>query len=99
MRSYRYKYRRHCATDCLHAHDRAGWHVYTCYCMQKVSDHQWRGDMIYKLKNYHWWTTVHRWDWRFTNDVDRADFVISNMEYTKWRIGPKYEMYNMNHEY
>ncbi len=98
MRSQRYKYVRHCATACLHAH-RAGWHVYTYYCMQTVGDHQWRGDMIYKLKNYYWWTKVHRWDWRFTNDTDRADFIISNMEYTKRRIGRKYEMYNMNHKY
>ena len=97
MRSQRYKYVRHCATDCLHAHEKGGWHVYTFYCMQRVSHHQWRGDMIYKIKNYHWWTTIHRWDLRLTNDIDRVDF--SNMKYTKWRICRKYEMHNMNHEY
>ena len=96
MRSQRYKYVRHCATDCLHAH-KAGWHVWSCYPMQKIDDHQWHGDMLYKIKHYYWWTTIHRWDWRFTNN--KQNFTISNMEYTKWRKGPKYEMYNLNHEY
>ena len=98
MRSNRYKYRRHCATDCLYAH-KAGWHTWYIYPMQKVDDHQWRGDMFYKMKHYEQWHNVHRWDWRFTNNFDRENFTFSNMEYTKWRIGIKYEMGNLNHEY
>ena len=98
MRGYRYKFQRHCATDCLHFH-KAGWHTGYYYYMQSKDDHQWRGDMPYKMRNYYWWTTVHRWDWRFTDNIDKEDFVFSNMKYTKWRKGPVYEMYNLNHEY
>ena len=89
MRSYRYNYKHHCATDCLHSHI-AGWHTHHIYPMQSVDDHQWRGDSFYKMKNYEWWIAIHRWDWRFTNKTDERDFVFSNMEYTKWRKGHQY---------
>ena len=99
LRSQRYKYVRHCATDCLIAHVKAGWNIWTYYPMQSVDNHQFRGDQFYKIKNYEWWTTVHRWDWRFTNSFDKENYVFSNMEYTKWRKGRQYEMHNLNHEY
>lgn len=94
MRSYRYK--RHRAHDGITAH-----------CIGK--EHYWGGwypirspemrNEYYKVKHYHWWTTVHRWDWRFINSYDKENFVFSNMEYTKWRICKPYEMLNLNHDY
>lgn len=98
MRSQRYKYVRHCASDCLNTHI-AGWHISYIYPMQRKSDHKYRGEQFYKMKNYDWWTTVNRWDWRFTDKTSKEDFVFSNMEYTKWRKGHIYEMHNLNHEY
>ncbi len=34
MRSQKYKCVRHCATDCLHSHDRCGWYTHTTYPMK-----------------------------------------------------------------
>lgn len=87
MRSYRYK--RYRAHDGIQAHN--------------YGEHYWGGwypirspemrHEYYKAKHYPWWSTVHRWDWRFTNDYDSENFVISNMEYTKWRQCRPYEVF------
>lgn len=94
MRSYRYK--RHRAHDGITAHCVGGEHYWGGWYPIRFSKmrHEY-----YKAKHYYWWSTVHRWDWRFTNDCDRENFVVSNMEYTKWRCADPYEMLNFNHDY
>lgn len=94
MRSYRYK--RHRAHDGITAH-----------CIGK--EHYWGGwypicfpemrNEYYKAKHYQWWTTVHRWGWRFTNSYDKDNYIFSNREYTKWRKCIPYTMLNQNHDY
>lgn len=92
MRSQRYKYVRHCASDCLIAHTRAGYHTYGgSYSMLTRGKCYLKPMEIYRWRNQRWWWTVHRWDWRFIS----SDII----GYTKWRCADKYEMHNFNYEY
>lgn len=94
MRSYRYKRRR--AQDPIVTHDIGhqrmwgGWYPLRLPNTRRV---------YYKTKHYEWWSTVHRWGYRFVSQYDKENYVFSNMEYTKWRRARPYEMWNCNHDY
>lgn len=98
MRSQRHKYMRHCASDSLVAHDKAGFHVQAGWYPMKSKDGLTSME-IYQWRNQRWWHTVNRWDWRFTNQYDKDNYIFSNMEYIKWRKCNEYIFCNYNHEY
>jgi hypothetical protein len=85
MRSWRYKQRR--AHDAVTAHN-YGWNIYGgSYAMQQ--NHM---DLFYQIKHYDWWSSVHRWMYRFVTDYDAKNYVYSNMELCKIRRGYRYDM-------
>lgn len=100
MRSQRYKYVRHCASDSVVSHSKAGFHMHGgWHPMLTRNGFHLKPMEIYRWRNQRWWHTVHRWDWRFVTKYDKDNYVFSNMEYKKWRRGHQYNFYNLNHEY
>lgn len=97
MRSQRYKYKRHCASDSLLVH-KVGWHIHAGYYPMPSKDGLTSME-VYRCKNQRWWNIVNRWDWRFVTKYDKNNYVFSNMEYTKKRTCDEYILYNYNHEY
>lgn len=100
MRSQRYKYKRHCASDSVVSHSKAGFHIHGgWYPMLTRNGFCLKPMEIYKWRNQRWWYTVNRWDWRFVTKYDKDNYTFSNMEYTKKRTCDEYILYNYNHEY
>ena len=69
---------RHCSSDSLISHDKAGWHAHTTYPMKEP----YNPLEFYKLKNWYFW-----------NKIDRYHF-INDFRKEKTRYGFKYEMHN-----
>ena len=85
MRSRRYKLHR--AHDALSAHHH-GFNIYgSWYPFQCGHD-----NLHYEMKHYDWWSSVHRWIYRFVTDYDAKNHVYSNMKLCKIRRGYRYNM-------